>query len=161
MKNNKIKYILVAITVILWTLIVYRIINYRKDAVVNHFKTGMKINRMENEFLHYTYALNYHDPFLGSIAVVKQKRNANLSKSNTSQDKNKGLKEETVVILPPVTYKGLIRNNNKTIAMLLINNSEVLVKENSEFKSMFFSNFSKDSISIKYSGKLFKIKKQN
>jgi hypothetical protein len=143
-KNKKFLYILLPLTVLIWSLIIYNLLKnyFPKEKPYYEFDKGsIEINR--NVVLDtFTLINNYKDPFLSSAPIIKE-----------SVDKLIVLpKNNETVIWPEIYYKGNIINHisKKIIVNVQINKRDYLIKESEIIDELQLIKINEDSVLFRY-----------
>lgn len=150
MKNKKIVYVLIPVTLIVWGLIFYKIfsgIYGGADVPVaggNEFIAGDS-----NETMNDTFSIHpdYRDPFLGKFtkpAIIQDHRSDAVAKKVTATP--------VMSVWPSIVYGGLIRNqkSNKQLIMLVVNGQSTTAKTGDLVSGVEITKVYKDSIEVKF-----------
>lgn len=145
MKNKKLVYILLPLTLVIWGGIIYQFFNFRSEEpapVIRQMKTdASNLNQMEEESL----LLNYRDPFLSTPA-----RSVSVSPVRSASPRTTTVEDIPVEVpeWPEVEYKGLIlpRAGSKEVGVVLINYKEKLVEAGDEIEGMVIQLLFPDSV---------------
>lgn len=161
MKNGKLKYILIAIVLGIWSTIIYRYIaylkgnDYSKQYVLNNNNTNFNQNTDT-----FTLYANYSNPFIG-INDTKQG-----NKSSSNNDVHKIVTKPKIVPIntitwPSIKYSGIVFNtkNNRNSVMLTINGKIHILEKDGSIMGIKIIAVKKDSIALLYLNqqKYFKI----
>lgn len=161
MKNKKLLYLLVPLTLLLWGSIILKIFNSLSG---NGEAKSLNQNEslIKNEEIVFTdtfsLVLNYSDPFLGNgISKVA-------NSGNTTAPPAKNIKEKQIIVAttwPEINYKGLIRNqkSSKQLALVEINGQGNTMRAGESFNNVELTKVFKDSIEVKFGKERKYIKK--
>ena len=146
-------YFLISVVSLVWGLLIWRlVVSISGDKVVQPSETfsntrldSFHIMPLDTEILH----LNWRDPFLGHFL---KKRNIKLGLVEKDHPiyKHGPILEEA---FPITKYEGLIKAKNKTVAIILIQDHEVMMIPGTESAGVKVLSISKNSIIILYHGK--------
>jgi hypothetical protein len=156
MKNKKLTYFLIAVVLVVWGLILYRIF----DAVSSSDDTPVQLVAKQEKEAYNDYSvpndttkllLNYRDPF----GITKPK--------DTAAKISKVISHKSTVIVPKptinwsfISYSGYIRNpsSKKLIALVSINGQNITLAEGETKNQVKLLKNLRDSIKISYEGKI-------
>jgi len=156
MKNKKLLYILIPITLLVWGLIVYRVVGAMQgEETLSNFSPVVYTEaESENTLDTFSISENYPDPFLRKNIKVNIPTNNN---SQTQSQKNIAkqtsappLKNNPLPTLPKIAYLGLIKNQkqNKQIALIQINDNLNNMKIGDKIEGVELLKVFKDSIIV-------------
>lgn len=155
-KNKKILYVLVPVTLLVWGIIIYKLLNVVKTgndeltAKRTRYEIGSKNELLADTF---TICANYRDPFLGKISSNESpKIAATLIKA----------KETTAPTpWPLITYMGIIKNqrSNKQFVIIQINDQNITMKPGEINNGVELLKVFKDSVEVKFNKEKRFIKK--
>lgn len=157
MKNKKLLYLLLPLTIGLWGVIIFKIVNSASgiEGVENQDK--IVFQKSDGLTMPDTFSIicNYPDPFLGKTTPKQYRSPAN---SVTSAAKAKDVVKEkkkaaiTTLVWPEVVYKGIIKNqkSNKQLALLQINGKSNAMKMGESYENIELIRIFKDSIEVKF-----------
>lgn len=148
MQNKKKTYLLLAIVLLVWGLVIYQFFSYTGEAPVEmdagniQIIAPVKIKPRDTVVLN----LNYRDPFLGKIYAAQSKKNRPVATSRLRPT----IKEEW----PQVIYKGLVTDSKakNKIFLLLINGNTYMMKAKQTEESVTVLNGDRKSVNIKFKG---------
>lgn len=125
MKSKRNQYLLLALVVLIWSLVIYRFLSV-SDTEENGIgailitKNQEPINvKKEN----YAYRLNYRDPFLKESGTAP-------SRQNPVRYDHPALR--TKQIIPDIKFTGVVTSDNRTTGILQIENKSHIVSEGDE-----------------------------
>ena len=151
MNNKKKTYVLLAIVVIIWVLLIYRFFsltagNPAEIVSSQSTMTGTLAVKKRDTF---SVNVNYRDPFLGKMYVA----------DNVVKPQKKHLKKVEPVVWPDVVYKGMVSDtkDKKKVFMLIIDRKTYLMKEKETEGGITLKKGNRESIDIKYKGESFSI----
>lgn len=152
MKNKKIIYILIPLTLIIWGLIILKIIKHFSHItipVTNLYTIPKSINK-ESSADSSTLILNYRDPFLsGTSLSFASSHNADNLISNNN---NLTMAPKPAMNFPNTRYSGLVINtkNKHKLGLLKIDNKDFLAREGEEVGGEKILKLYSDSVVISY-----------
>lgn len=162
MKNKKLMYILLPVTAIVWGLIIYKIISAvsSDEDFVNTNSIPPTIGTKDSiPVREITLLANYRDPFLGK-PITKIDRTVNNTKRQLNIAPITVANVVPAAIWPQISYVGIIENKKKMskVAILRIDNSELLLKEKDVSNNILVEKIYKDSIQLVFNKerKIFK-----
>lgn len=132
-KNKKLLYILVPAVLGIWGAIGFSIFSHmRKPVSADYFDHNIN-EKSVTDSVGETYQLlaNYRDPF-------KTGRYSNLSDGQKSKPQKPNLNNNRMnpyqnrIIWPDIKFLGMISNNKKWVALVRVNNSNLLMSEGDE-----------------------------
>lgn len=151
MKNKKKTYLLLAIVVIIWALLIYRFFSLTVGDTAELLPEQIHMNGLLAVKKRDTFSVNvnYRDPFLGKMYVA----------DNTIKPQNKRPKKVEPVVWPDVIYKGMVSDtkDKKKVFMLIIDGKTYLMKEKETEEGITLKKGNRESIDIKYKGEAFSI----
>lgn len=149
MKNKKMTYLLLVLTVLLWGGVVYRIVSYTgNDSPIP--QNSVKESSMSRaDTLDFSLKLDYRDPFLNTgrkqeVAGLRKVSNRVMSKS--------------VPVLPAFKYKGLIRNKKKIYAVIDSDGSVETVSKYMPIDGYRILTINPDSLIVEKNGQKYSVK---
>ena len=149
MKNKKMTYLLLVLTVLLWGGVVYRIVSYTgNDSPIP--QNSVKESSMSRaDTLDFSLKLDYRDPFLNTgrkqeVAGLRKVSNRVMSKS--------------VPVLPAFKYKGLIRNKKKIYAVIDSDGSGETVSKYMPIDGYRILTINPDSLIVEKNGQKYSVK---
>jgi hypothetical protein len=155
MKNKKLLYILIPITLLVWGLIVYRIVGAMQgEETLSNF-SPVVYTKPESENILDTFSIsgNYPDPFLRKNLT----HTTPVNNSQTQPQKNvpkqptvQPIKNNPLSVLPKIAYLGIIKNQkqNKQIALIQINDNLNNMKLGDKIEGVELLKVFKDSIIV-------------
>ena len=158
MKNKKLLYILVPLTILIWGAVVFTIISHTRPDNAPDMNYGVELrNEVDTAGNKYTLLANYRDPFrYGSSQKPAAVKKPVQQKSQTVRNQN-----PVRVNWPDIEYKGSITNNNDKVALIRINNRNFLLKEGEARDNIMLVRMYPDSVNLEYSGEVKSIKKKS
>lgn len=157
MKNRKLLYILAPATFLIWGAIVF--------SILGHF--GHSDNFPEKEYLpirfqdadtlddSYTLLVNYRDPF-GTGTIKRTATTSNPVKKAPVVSRRTSRRSQirsARIAWPNIEYSGLILNDDKQVALIRINNSNLLMSEGEEKQNIKLLKMYADSARLLYKNK--------
>jgi hypothetical protein len=133
MKNKKLLYILIPAVGLIWGLVIYTILTSVRGS--NELsEAGIIIPDISGtDTLMHSYELlaNYRDPFLRYSAVVRENKETTpaVKPGNVRNQRETASQQLRRVIWPGIEYRGLILSEGRNVALLRINNSNVIMSE--------------------------------
>jgi hypothetical protein len=156
MKNKKHTYILLALVLFIWGAVMYQFFSF-SNANEENLIVSKEFNLKPIEIkTRDTFSINanYRDPFLGK--TFEDKNSSITSAKKGIKKKPKEPKVEEVFVWPKILYKGIVsdtKDKNK-VFMLIIEGQTFLMKIGSTEKEVFLKEGDRESIYIKYKGRL-------
>jgi hypothetical protein len=146
MKNRKMLYILVPAVILIWGAVAYSIFNHLHSSDTNFEQQNAPVlfKTTDTDSIKYQLLANYRDPFNTGIR--------NTAEENIS-DQEKMLRSQRInqqIIWPQIEYLGLISHNKKWVALIKINNSNLLMKEGEEKMDIKILKMYNDSVLLKF-----------
>jgi type II secretory pathway component PulC len=148
MKNKKLLYLLVPLTLFVWGLIIYRVFVGTKD---NSFvPVRLNESKVKTDFSApdtFSISTHYRDPFFDEPVVVKKVASSGNVK-----------KTEVIAVpalpWPVLTYGGIIENNKskKRAVLISINGQDAIVNVGETINDIKILRADKASIRVKYKG---------
>lgn len=147
MKSKKGLYVLIALVVIIWGLIIYRVlsnVSFTADVPLSN-NVESSVSSLNVKLDSFSIVADYRDPFLGK----KRKAEQQLSTKKNVFPRKKI--ENKVKIIEPkrdIRYKGLIINKSSksSLAILNIDGKEVLMKKNDTYNDIILKMILQDSV---------------
>lgn len=156
MKNKKNTYILLLLVLFIWGAVMYQFFSF-SNANEENLIVSKEFNLKPIEIkTRDTFSINanYRDPFLGK--TFEDKNSSTTSTKKAIKKKPKEPKVEEVFVWPKILYKGIVsdtKDKNK-VFMLIIEGQTFLMKIGSTEKEVFLKEGDRESIYIKYKGRL-------
>ena len=151
MKSKKAQRILLISVLVVWGLIFYRIFIYMKKddspKLNQKLKTKQAINKVSLDSL--KLLANYPDPFqLSKIKIVQHNK-----KSIPKSIKIESPKNEIILPLPKINYKGLIYNKlkNRHVGIIVLNQNSQFINEGDSIQNWLIHKIYKDSLVLTHS----------
>lgn len=153
-QNKKVQYLLLTLVIIIWSIIIYRVLNYSQNDEIVITQTNISLptktidQKTEDRF---TLTGGYDDPFFKKRRRASKKRR---KASNTKKSKNKKMEKiaQKPIMeekMPRVFYKAFSLNNNEvTRVKLEIDGKSYTIKPNEEILGIKVLNMNKNSITI-------------
>ncbi|OFY82851.1 MAG: hypothetical protein A3F72_01835 [Bacteroidetes bacterium RIFCSPLOWO2_12_FULL_35_15] len=150
MKNKKLLYILIPLTLLVWGIIVYRIIATTNSGNENQIQSMQQIENATIENMNDTFLINpnYRDPFLGKMI-----KNVTTSATTSLQKTITTVKNTPILSSwPTIVYLGIIKNqkSNKQLTLVQINGQSYSMKIGETVNSVELCKVFKDSIEVKF-----------
>ena len=145
-KKNK-TYLLLAVVLGIWGVIIFKFIwvlnPSSEQAVKTRTEAVFKPKQIKEREL-FALALDYRDPFLGTVDVPRKNRKP----SNTIA------KPKKVIPTKSVEYTGFIQksNSNQLIFFVTVEGRQQMMKINDSFQDVMLVKGTKKSITVKYGG---------
>ena len=163
MKNKKLVYLLIALTVVVWGLVFYRIFHYVNEnetpavALKDKHAAGDKQGAYADTF---KLMLDYRDPFLGNGSANDE--DAEPKKNNDGHQKEKVIAEQknTNINWPVLYYGGIVKNEGtkNMVIILNINGKSHLMKPGETVKDCKLLNVYHDSASVSFNNEVKTVK---
>lgn len=151
MKNKKLVYILLPLTIIVWGLVIFRIINMTNKEDVFVISEKPASNQLFDTIINdnFTIQANYRDPFVRNVVKPENKEVVKNPTGNKTGTGNRNIKR---IRWPQIQYNGIIENNeqNEMIAILNIDNKNCLLKAGSEMFDVKVKYIYIDSIQLEF-----------
>lgn len=149
MKGKNKTYLLLAIVLGIWGLIIYQFVgafNPPEEQVVQDSADQVFKPKEVKERELFALALNYRDPFLGTVDAPKKK----VLKTK------KATVPKKVVPTKSIQYTGFIKqkNSKQLIYFVTVEGRQQMMKINDTFQEVKLVKGTKNSIKVKYSGKV-------
>ena len=159
MKNKKIIYVLLPLTLIIWGMIVYKI--FFNTDTQEESSSFVQSKRVKNSAVTstdtFTLLLNYTDPFL------KQERRVTPNNGSTTKKTTEPKPQKNTEVLnwPIVKYGGLVKQVNKEneLAIVSINGSSTFMKTGETVNDIKLIRIYNDSIIVSFQTQKRTIKK--
>jgi hypothetical protein len=149
MKNRKLLYLLVPMTLVLWGLIVFRIYRHfnQEPELAQVFSNAGSLSSAKQAEDSFALTADYSDPFLERRLSSSA---GYISEPKTTKKSNPKSIIRSTIQWPPVKYGGMITNkNNKSVLYLVqIDNTNHLMKKGEEVAHIKLAKVFKDSIII-------------
>lgn len=149
MKNKKMTYLLLVLTVLLWGGVVYRIVSYTGNDSPIPQSAVKEVSMSRADTLDFSLKLDYRDPFLNTgrkqeVAGLRKGSNRVMSKP---------------VPEPPVfKYKGLIRNKKNIYAVIESEGSVETVSKHTPIDGYRVLAINPDSLVVEKNGRKYSVK---
>lgn len=144
MKNKKNIYFLLPAVIIVWSLLVYKIINGLNSSpqqtktveLIGQFKP-----KMIDQASSFTINTDYRDPFLGTFEKKKRK---------VTKRKNSPTIKKASIPFPTVVYKGIVspKGKNEKVFLIIVNGQQHLFKRSSIFNEVKLLNGNAQKITV-------------
>jgi hypothetical protein len=146
MKNRKMLYILVPAVILIWGAVAYSIFNHMHSSDSNFEQQNAPVSfkTTDTDSIKYQLLANYRDPFNAGIRNTKYDEIGEQEKMSRSQNIGQP------VAWPQIEYQGLISHNKKWVALIKINNSNLLMKEGDEKMDIKLIKMYNDSVLLKF-----------
>ena len=146
MKNRKMLYILVPAVVLIWGAVAYSIFNHMhsSDSTFEPQNSSVLFKTTDTDTIKYQLLANYRDPFNTGIRNTAAENISDQERMLNSQRINQQ------IIWPKIEYLGLISHNKKWVALLKVNNSNLLMQEGDEKMDIKILKMYNDSVLLKF-----------
>lgn len=155
MKNQKLLFILVPLTLFLWGLIIFRIMDQKKNPNNVNFVHDKRTADLSQQQPEDTFNLiaNYRDPFLERSRITNSSYPENL---NVRLDEPPKEKTRENIAWPSIRYIGIIYNENANNYLYLIEIDQVthLLRKEDHVGSIKMKKVFRDSITIQFKNQL-------
>ena len=153
MKNKKITYLLIVLTVAIWGTIGWKVYQaLRKDDIPVISGNNIPLPKQDNSTP--SLLLNYRDPFLGGYSEPVREVRVN---NNPQSVVNRQPIIEEPEISPNFRYKGVIRVGAEIQAMVSVNGETLLFKANDQVGQFVISNILDDKLVVRMNKKEYTI----
>jgi hypothetical protein len=157
MKNKKNIYILLPIVLLIWGAVMYQFFSFSNtgnETLTASNKFNLKPIAIKERDT-FTINVNYRDPFLGKAYGVKNKSNDTTSRKKIIRKVKEPI-VEPVFVWPKIVYRGIVSDTkDKTkVFMLIIDGQTFLMKIGNTEKEVFLKEGDRESVYIKYKGRL-------
>lgn len=153
---------LLILVAIIWTLIIYKFINFKNPDTTTLIPSKVVIDTTNNTIQHNNFSLNlnYPDPFLKGDKTQQSHRENERTNNVRKTKKSISNKQEEQNSID-IKYMGYIQNqdNNKKNAICIVNRKNELFKEEYTIDSITLKKIWKDSILVSYNDTLIIVKK--
>ena len=154
MKNKKVTYLLLILTVVIWGTIGWKVYNALKDDSIPVMAVNERV-APQKESDPIRLILNYRDPFLGDYNESKRPISSNSQIATIANNKQPVPSEPEV--LPNFRYKGIIRVGTETKAMVNISGETVLFGINEHIGDFMISGISDEKLVVKRNKKEYSL----
>ena len=160
MNNKNVKYILIAVVVIIWGSIGYKIINGLASTQPFIPPVTNSITLKDTLIATDTFTLlaDYPDPFLWQQNDTVQNNAPIIASKENSEAYNTQVSEPVLHNPPAVKYLGFIKNGKNKMAIILINEQEMTVKEKEKIDDIMILKIDYMLLSIKSHGNEYTIR---
>ncbi|MCX6232974.1 MAG: hypothetical protein NTZ33_15700 [Bacteroidetes bacterium] len=153
MKSKRAQRILFFCVLVVWGLIFYRLFLYLKKEDSNNSSLTVNLHQSDSKIStdSLNLLLNYPDPFHLSKLISLQINEEN--KSNSHSRKLIAPKNDELIAIPKIIYKGCIYNQikHKNIGILVLNQTSSFIKEGDSIQNWEVAKIYKDSVLITHS----------
>lgn len=146
MKNKKITYSLLILTVMIWGYILWEIVSQGGKSPQTPVLV-QKTNEVKQDT--FELLLNYRDPFF-----EKQLKTTEIKK-RLNDPISRDLPEEKT---PDFVYKGIIASKKKTYAVIYRNNEEILFSKGDRIDEYNIVRYDNDELIVVRKGKIYKLR---
>jgi hypothetical protein len=164
MKNKKLLYLLVPLVLLLWSTIVFKIINQVNQSGDSNTPIYVEANCKPEKTEVDTFRLiaHYSDPFLDRDRIASEDYYTP-STNIRLNDLPKSLAPATVVTWPLIRYGGMILNktNGNYVFLVEINKTNHLTRKGDQIGEVKITNVFKDSIIVMFKNQTKTILKEN
>jgi hypothetical protein len=142
MRNKKMIFILLALVIIVWGTIVYRIYFTFNKEEIKYINTVKPLYMSKDSTENFTVVANYRDPFLD-----EEKRD----KPQVATLRKPVVKPQQVN-WPTIRYGGIIKNrmSSKQLVLLTVNGREKIIRVRENADGVILSKIFKDSVEVIY-----------
>jgi hypothetical protein len=152
LKGKKGIFILITLNVLIWSFFIYRFVSFYNEEDEVIVKTNKSVNATLNNLdtIRYKLNLSYKDPFLKELKSfnkpIKAPKEREVKREITKSKTDVKPKET----MPEIRYLGLVKNNTSgsLTAIVSINGSTKLVKQDECLDGIIFRNFSTNEVQI-------------
>lgn len=150
-------YLLIPLTIGLWGVIIYRIVNpvSGNDEFMSY--NNALIHESKELILSDTFSIecNYPDPFLGKKISKMEGVGSKSSSAVSLKVKNAKEKKQIVtqtIVWPEIIYRGIIKNqkSNKQLALVQINGKGNTMRTGDKVDNIELTKVFKDSIEVRF-----------
>lgn len=145
MKKQQKTYLLFLLVIIVWSMIGYRMYKSlyvtKETFASENFRDSIFIPEKIKEREPYSIEVNYRDPFLGKLSVLKKKKKTT----------KKVIKKESVVF-PSILYHGVVEGGGVKSYVISINNRQKMLKLRETIESVKLLRAREDKIFISFKG---------
>lgn len=145
MKNKKVVILLLVLAAGVWGTVLYKIFK----AVGKSDDVQLKVSERKSDILSslkdtFSIVADYRDPFMGKRPLELPK------KVVSSEPRPKPVPVATAVKWPSVRYSGMIRNQAKELALVKIDQKNLVMKAGDSMSGVELKNIFRDSIVVFY-----------
>lgn len=166
MKSKRIRYILVFLVIIVWSVIFYRIYNYvgeQKDFIPDFSEQKLQQDKSSANDT-FSIIANYRDPFLETGNYYEQSTNKPIQNNtnNSIKIQNDNLPASTATLRwPSIIFGGIVVNkgSNQTVGLIKLNQIQYIVQTKQIVENIEIVKIFNDSIIIRFSNEIKTIKK--
>lgn len=150
-KNKKTLFVLVPLTIFIWSYVGYTIYSYFHDdyEFLEHEYKAPLVKLKKNDTIDYKLALNYPDPFLKKEVRSKPNNQTN----NNPKPQINPVPQKTIATLPKleVKYMGVVENKTSGAAtgLISINGKSYLVKKGEMVEGVLIKSLSSEKLEVK------------
>lgn len=149
-QKKKIIYILMPIVILVWGFVFYQLYGYffsTPSYANTEEKTIINIDEIKKDT--FSIVANYRDPFLSQKKIQTTNHQVAVKTNGLTTKKNSA---PTVLKLPSIQYKGMIKNNNseKRVAIVNIDGKERIVKEGTTLNELKVVKIEKETITVSF-----------
>jgi len=140
MKNKKLQYLLLSLTILIWGFILYKVFFRKEDEIVGNMKiNSTHVINSEQETKPVALLLNYTDPFLKTNDRPSDKNRAKITNQTPISNQ---------ISWPRIEYTGMVQNKitNKVRANIAINGTNYIMQEDEEIAEITLVKIHADSI---------------
>jgi hypothetical protein len=147
MKKKKNTYLLLALVLLIWGVLIYRVVSYtnpelpQSNAPENFTLRPLEVKEKET----FSIDVNYRDPFLGKMYAP--------AAPTKPRQKQKVIVQ---VEWPSVIYKGIVSDSKdkKKVFLLIVNGRPQMMKEKETVDGILLKSGNRQSVTVKYKGDL-------
>ncbi len=169
MKSNKSTYILIAIAVVVWSLIIFRVIHFTnsEENVITKKPNRNVDSQTDDRAFEYKLILEYEDPFLKQLTsnrITDNRAKVAIEKKTIKRKEIVAALKEDGIKKPEISYMGMMQNKAKRksiVALVIIDKNNHIMEEGSKIKDILLSKVWKDSIQINWNKEHFIIQKSS
>ncbi len=158
MKNKKLTYILLPVVIFIWGLIIYRIIDFKKEKNIPiHNRNITLTDTIKENTSQYRLMVNYSDPFLKHTYIAEKPKEEvqvfeppkrNIVRQNRQPVRNNIRRN---VRWPEIIYRGMVSDSSKRIIGLLeIDKKNFLIEKGNVINDINVLNLQEDSLVLIY-----------
>lgn len=149
MKNRKVTYLLLVLTLFLWGSVIYRIVSYSGNDTPSLQNPVKETSQQCTDTLDFSLKLDYRDPFLNTDqkqVVVKSSKTTNKVMSNLTLEP------------PDFKYKGIIRNKKNIYAVIESGGSVETIRRHQRIDGYRILAINADSLIVERNGRKYSLK---
>lgn len=166
MKSKRIRYLLVFLVIIVWSVIFYRIYNYVDDE--NDFIPGFSEQKLQCDTSNvndtFSIQANYRDPFLetGNYNENNSVKPIHNNADNVVKIQNTNLPVNALLRWPPIVFGGIVVNkkSSQAVGLIKLNQVQYIVHAKQIIENIEIITIYNDSITVRFADEIKTIKKK-